>query len=103
MAASSNTRHGKLTSTIITTHYRYKRPPRKRKAVALDAPAIVTKKSRCPCSGVAAAELVSSTSPQEGGEAALSLARPAANDDRKPSIVTIKRKSRFCGAPDLTP
>ena len=28
--------------TIVTTHYRYKRPPRKRKAVALEVPAIVT-------------------------------------------------------------
>ena len=30
---------------IVTTTYRYKRPPRKRKAVALEAPAIVTAKS----------------------------------------------------------
>jgi hypothetical protein len=29
---------------IVTTAYRYKRPPRKRKAVALDVPAIVTTK-----------------------------------------------------------
>jgi hypothetical protein len=29
--------------TIVTTHYRYKRPPRKRKAVALDVPAVVKK------------------------------------------------------------
>jgi hypothetical protein len=28
--------------TIVTTHYRYKRPPKKREAVALDVPAIVT-------------------------------------------------------------
>jgi hypothetical protein len=28
--------------TIVTTHYRYKRPPRKRKAVALEGPAVVT-------------------------------------------------------------
>ena len=27
--------------TIVTTHYSYKRPPRKRKVVALDVPAIV--------------------------------------------------------------
>ena len=26
---------------IVTTHYRYKRPPRKKKAVALVVPAIV--------------------------------------------------------------
>ena len=34
---------------IVTTTYRYKRPPRKRKAVALEAPAVVTtKRSRRP-------------------------------------------------------
>jgi hypothetical protein len=27
--------------TIVRTSYRYKRPPRKRKAVALDVPAVV--------------------------------------------------------------
>jgi hypothetical protein len=26
--------------TIVTTHYRYKRPPRKRKAVPLGAPSV---------------------------------------------------------------
>ena len=41
MAASSNTTLGQLTGAIITTHYRYKRPPRKRKAVALEAPAVI--------------------------------------------------------------
>ena len=41
MAASSNTRFAQLTGAIITTHYRYKRPPRKQKAVEIEAPAIV--------------------------------------------------------------
>ena len=31
---------------IVTTTYRYKRPPRKRKAVALEVPAVVTGKPR---------------------------------------------------------
>jgi hypothetical protein len=30
---------------IVTTSYRYKRPPRKRKPVAIEAPAIVTAKA----------------------------------------------------------
>ena len=34
-----------MTSSIVTTHYRYKRPPRKRKPVALEGPAVVTAKS----------------------------------------------------------
>jgi hypothetical protein len=33
-------------SMIVTTHYRYKRPPKKRKAIALDVPAVVRKRSR---------------------------------------------------------
>jgi hypothetical protein len=30
---------------IVTSHYRYKRPPRKRKVVALDVPVIVSAKT----------------------------------------------------------
>jgi hypothetical protein len=43
---------------IVTTAYRYKRPPRKRKAIALEAPAVVTtKNSRRPVLGETAAEV----------------------------------------------
>jgi hypothetical protein len=99
---------------IVTTHYRYKRPPRKRKAVAVEAPAVViTKSSRRQPVGrkeQAAAEVRLHT-PVPGGKGALqpstprAAARvaPPANDDRKPAIVTIKRKSRFGDAPDMTP
>ena len=38
-------RRAAVMTRIVTTHYRYKRPPRKRKAVALEVPAIVTAKS----------------------------------------------------------
>jgi hypothetical protein len=106
---------------IVTTTYRYKRPPRKRMAVALDVPAIVRKSSRRPIGEekAAAAEVMPPTS--EEGAAQRSTARgaaratqPAANDDRadpatssqrttKSAIVTIKRKSRFGDAPDMTP
>ena len=66
---------------IVTSTYRYKRPPRKRKAVPLEGPAIVRK-------GAAKPE----TTPAP------------ANDDRKPAIVTAKRRrGRFGDAPDLTP
>ena len=85
---------------IVTTHYRCKRPPRKRKPVALDTPAVVTaKSSRRPVLGETAAEVVP-PAPEEGAvqpstprEAA--RVAPPANDDRKSAIVTIKRKSRF--------
>jgi hypothetical protein len=72
---------------IVTTHYRYKRPPRKRKAVALDAPALVRK-----------SESRDSRSADD-----VDIAAPSTNDDRKPAIVTIKRKSRFGDAPEMTP
>jgi hypothetical protein len=55
---------------IVRTTYRYKRPPRKRKAVALEAPAIVTAKSsrRTPVEGTkeAAAEVIADH-PSSGG------------------------------------
>ena len=35
-----------MPSRIVTSTYRYKRPPRKRKAVLLEVPAIVTKSAR---------------------------------------------------------
>ena len=99
---------------IVTSTYRYKRPPRKRKAVAIEAPAIVTtKNSRRP--GMAAAEVSvtarhydGATHPSTPREAKRVISPPhhsasPATDDRKPAIVTIKRKSRFGDAPDLTP
>jgi hypothetical protein len=100
---------------IVTTAYRYKRPPRKRKAIALEAPAVVTtKNSRRPVLGETAAEV--QRAPVQEGTAQSSTPREAArvispshhsaspaNDDRKPAIVTIKRKSRFGDAPELTP
>jgi hypothetical protein len=64
---------------IVTTHYRYKRPPRKRKAVALEAPAIVTTKSsrRPPIGGTeeAAAEVQRAPVPERRGSAAKHTAR----------------------------
>jgi hypothetical protein len=99
---------------IVTTHYRYKRPPRKRKAVALEAPAIVTAKgSRRPPpvggKGEAAAEvrLHAPTPVREGAvqpstprEAARVITPPhhsasPANDDRKPAIVTATSKKQL--------
>jgi hypothetical protein len=65
-----------MPGAIVTSTYRYKRPPRKRKAVPLEGPAIVAKHAPNPA---------------------------AADDDRKPAIVTVKRRSsRFGDAPDMT-
>ena len=107
---------------IVTTTYRYERPPRKRKPVAIEAPAVVTAKSSrrpAPVGGKeeAAAEVLHAPVSREGEgaaqpsiprEAARVISRPhhsasPANDDQKAAIVTIRRKSRFGDAPDLTP
>jgi hypothetical protein len=60
---------------IVTTTYRDKRPARKRKAVALEGPAVVRKRSRA--DAVVPPDHVEDPTP--------------ANDDRKPAIVTRKR------------
>jgi hypothetical protein len=61
-------RHEPKGRRSVTTHYRYKRPPRKRKAVALEAPAIVTAKSshRPRLAGGAAAEVSATTRRDDG-------------------------------------
>jgi hypothetical protein len=88
---------------IVTTTYRYKRPPRKRKPVALEARAIVTtKSSRRPILGETAAEVMMLLAPVPGGTEAVqpstprAAARvaPPANDDRKPAIVTTTSRKR---------
>jgi hypothetical protein len=81
--------------------YRYKRPPRKRKPVAIQAPAVVTTKSSRHLSlgGRVAAE-VDAGHPSRGEAAQPSTPRaaarvaPPANDDRKPSIVTTTSRKR---------
>jgi hypothetical protein len=90
---------------IVTTPYRYKRPPRKRKAVALDIPAVVTAKSRRrPVGGTEeAAAKVPMTArttgqqaqPSTPREAARVIAPPPANNDRKPAVVTTTSKKRL--------
>ena len=64
-----------MPARIVTSTYRYKRPPRKKKPVLLEVPAIVTKRA---------------ASPQA------SAPKPAApaNDDRKPAIVTTSKRGR---------
>jgi len=83
--------------TIVSTHYRYKRPPRKRKAqaAALNVPAIVTpaptKKQR------------------QGPVIRLGTKEAKAvndNGDRKSAIVTAKnphQRGRFGDVPDMAP
>jgi hypothetical protein len=74
---------------IVATTYRYKRPPRKRKATEIEGSAIVRKRGRA------------DALPPDRVE------EPAPGNDNRPepksAIVTIKRKSRFGDAPNLTP
>jgi hypothetical protein len=88
---------------IVRTAYRYKRPPRRKKAPgavgALEVPAVVTaKRSRRLIGKKAAAEMqlapvsgrtgaVQPSTPREAER----VVRPAATTDRKPAIVTIRR------------
>jgi hypothetical protein len=80
---------------IVRTAYRYQRPPRKRLAAALDVPAVVKAADPAKARKRAKAALPEST---PVAPAAISTSRagasaaPAANDDRKPAIVTISSR-----------
>ena len=90
---------------IVTTTYRYKRPPKKRKAVALEVPVIVaTKRSRRSMER-AAAEAVSRlprhdnraaqpTTPRDAERDYAVTAPPPANGDRKSAIITTTSRKR---------
>jgi hypothetical protein len=99
--------------TVVTTRYRYKRPPRTRKAPravgALEVPTVVTaKSSRRLTEEKAAAEMqlapvfgrMEAVQPSTPREAAR-VVRPAATTDRKPAIVTIRRKPERILPPGL--
>ncbi len=71
---------------IVTTQYRYKRPPKKRKPVAIKVPEVVT--VRVPKRVGKASKSESDTKPT--------------NDDRKARIVTTRpKRGRFGEAPNL--
>jgi hypothetical protein len=81
--------------TIVTTHYRYKRPPPKRKpAVPLTGPRIVTLRRAPP--------------PDEAkppGPSAIEAQIPETPRAKPSSIVSAKnpRRGRFGDVPDMTP
>ena len=83
--------------TIVRTHYRYKRPPRKRKAVALGVPAIVAR-ARKKRLRVSDRDSDQSAAPDDTKPPP----PPPTNDADKPpprpaAIVTAKRKRRTDG------
>ena len=91
---------------IVTTHYRYKPPPRKRKAVPLEAPAVVTpKRKRVPSTEgkklEPASAIVGKAKPCNDNRPDPA---PHDNDVAKSAIVPVRRRGkRFGDAPDLTP
>jgi hypothetical protein len=80
---------------IVTTHYRYKRPPRRNKPVAIEVPAVVKaadpakahRRTMPPPESTPATPAAVSTSTKRAGASAA----PAANDDPRPAIVTARR------------
>ena len=106
---------------IVTTHYRYKRPPRKRKAVAMEVPAIVTRAKKKPGRVLTRIDTSDEAKPANDDRKPVIVTRrkrpalriealvepkdpPHANEERKSAIVTIRRKPGRCGTvPDMTP
>jgi hypothetical protein len=76
---------------IVTTQYRYKRPPKKRKPVTIEVPEVVTVRDR------------KRVAKQQGPDEPEATPKPA-NDDRKARIVTTRpKRGRFGEVEDLAP
>jgi hypothetical protein len=89
---------------IVTYVHHYKRPARKRKAVALEIPTVVaTEKSRRRPSKQAAAESVPRSPRRDDGTAQPNTARSGVTTPppvQKSAIVTAKRRKRITAMPD---
>jgi len=73
-----------LMTHIVTTRYRHNRPPRKRNAVTLEAPAIVTAKSRRPTwEDQAATEVAEPPTITTRGQRAPSIKHTARGETRR--------------------
>jgi hypothetical protein len=85
---------------VVTTHYRYKRPPRRKQPVALEVPEVV--KTADPAKAHTSVRPVPKTpSPANDDGLTEPAPRPAA---RKPAIVTARRPGkRYRDMPDMPP
>jgi hypothetical protein len=83
---------------IVTSTYRYKRPPRKRKAVPLEGPVIVRKRGKV--DAVVPPDRVEEPAPGNDNRPETSTSM---EDPPKSAIVTVKRPGRFGDVPDMTP
>ena len=79
--------------TVVRTSYRYKRPPRRKKPVTLEVPAVVTtKSSRRPIRVKAAAE-IPRHAPVFRRKGAVQPSTPRAAERAAPAaIITVRRK-----------
>jgi hypothetical protein len=93
--------------TIVTTHYRYKHPPRtKRKQPAIEVPDVVTIRGKNRVAKASKLEPGSDIEAAIAKSVTLPDAAPANNDDRKSAIVTARRRPRANSSgnvPDMTP
>ena len=79
---------------IVRTAYRYKRPPGKRKPVAIEVPAVITATSkRRKAAAEAKAALAASLKLAPGEPELKPAAAPSQGAAAKPAIVTIRRKT----------
>ena len=88
---------------IVTTHYRYKRPPRKRKAAPLEEPAIVTISGKTRVAKSEQAANVADGSGAAPSSIDTSRSQPAAVTPRS-AIVTARRPGARSSVdvPDMT-
>jgi hypothetical protein len=95
--------------TIVRTAYRYKRPPRKRKPVGLEVPAVVSAKSSRRPIGVKAAAEIPRHAPVFRRKGAAQPSTPhkservAAQQAAKVAILTIRRQAARIIPPGLLP
>jgi hypothetical protein len=80
---------GAAVTRIVTTHYRYKPPPRKRKAVALKGPAIVRKRGRADAAPVPPPDEPEPAAPPPANDDAPAKPAPAA---KRAIATSISRK-----------
>jgi hypothetical protein len=85
-----------MPTRIVTSTFRYKRPPPKRKAVPLEGPAIVRKRGK--------ADAVAPPQEPAPGNDHRPETSTSMDDPPKSAIVTVKRRpGRFGDVPDMTP
>jgi hypothetical protein len=87
---------------IVTTTYRYRRPPRRKKPVALGVPAVVRAADPAKEQKRASRQ---GREPQPTPEPSNNDPKPAPPTaaEPKPTVVTIRRKSWFGDVPELAP